>query len=807
MRHHSLMQVVFILVLGTLIPIGKCQFSSFKEVELDDEYLGREDRSDDFYGDDDVELSESERFQKAVAAPYKYQFNVVDDEAQVYQYQKQQREKGIVNGEYSWVDGVGTRHVVVYRADETGYHVLDNRQEKNAIKIKERKPRKPKKNGSRRAKVEALRASKLGERGWRFNQIDNSVTKVLNPVTERTSLKVLKVKKNNIPESVRSFTPNFQNSVDSSSLDSFNKPKQRNSFKRKKNRHSNIKLVSKPAVPENDLIIRNRPAVKSGIDEKSLVANILSSFRGNQKNIVKNNLVQNRPISKNKKTLSLSIIDLIPTTEKSLGNEFDSILPNQPNHRQNRPQVTSSKKNYLNRIPIPELEAWKNKNKGTSRKDNIELVTLPPVTSPRPRILRPILTKNEREKFNPIFDQGLGAQRANAKKDRTLSKGVSNEPDPFATKGSPPVVISTTNLPVSRNVPNPIFKDESLSTSLPDAKQKKEDELIAQIKRQLYAILGQKRKQSKLNESNRQGNKNKPGKGARGPKITSNDLAGILSNLGISAKVSYLGNKGGNKPPKKTSAPKDKRKKKIRVVKSRPRLRRPPPTFANFGLVEIKEKNKSNKGLIVSKAKVEDNSLLRKIPGVSETDVPSRKNPNRRRKLLRVIKKLRPKSIRKIRPVKKDSKITKDKELFNLPLLKPSLSPSQNDLLADDAGVNTVANKVLIQAVLETENNVDGDVEESIRSQVFITPKSFPQNDITISRVEKTISSPDVDSPNPFSKSNQISSRKIVLPAKESVQLRKAESRSLRKNNPRKIFTLPPKVLQPIGFVHPSFTI
>ena len=107
------------------------------------------------------------------------------------------------------MDGAGTRHVTVYRADETGYHVLEMRQEKNIIKIKEKKPRKPKKNGSRRAKVEAQRASKLGRRGWRYNSIDDAKTKVLNPVSERTS--IIKVNKNDIPELVRSFTPTTEN--------------------------------------------------------------------------------------------------------------------------------------------------------------------------------------------------------------------------------------------------------------------------------------------------------------------------------------------------------------------------------------------------------------------------------------------------------------------------------------------------------------------------------------------------------------------------------------------------------------------
>ena len=104
------------------------------------------------------------------------------------------------------------------------------RQEKNVIKIKEKKPRKPKKNGSRRAKVEALRASKLGVRGWRYNNIDNGVTKVLNPVTERTSFKVLKVKKNDIPELVRSFNPNVVKTLDGFSSDVPARPEIHNSL-------------------------------------------------------------------------------------------------------------------------------------------------------------------------------------------------------------------------------------------------------------------------------------------------------------------------------------------------------------------------------------------------------------------------------------------------------------------------------------------------------------------------------------------------------------------------------------------------
>ena len=87
------------------------------------------------------------------------------------------------------------------------------RKEFNVVTIKEKKPRKPKKNGSRRAKVEALRASKLGNRGWRFNNIDNEVTKVIQPTTEKTRV-LKKIKRVEIPELVRSFKPIIQKSVD-----------------------------------------------------------------------------------------------------------------------------------------------------------------------------------------------------------------------------------------------------------------------------------------------------------------------------------------------------------------------------------------------------------------------------------------------------------------------------------------------------------------------------------------------------------------------------------------------------------------
>ena len=43
-----------------------------------------------------------------------------------------------MTGEYSWVDPVGTRHVTVYRADETGFHIVEQREEVGAVVIRPR---------------------------------------------------------------------------------------------------------------------------------------------------------------------------------------------------------------------------------------------------------------------------------------------------------------------------------------------------------------------------------------------------------------------------------------------------------------------------------------------------------------------------------------------------------------------------------------------------------------------------------------------------------------------------------------------
>ena len=384
------------------------------------------------------------------------------------------------------------------------------------------------------------------------------------------------------------------------------------------NEGSKTKLVSKDAVPNNDFLVKNRPLPKFEVNQ-----NFVSDFTvetslpllGNKKDVGSNNLVKKGSILRNKKKPSLNIIDLIPTTDDD-SRGAEAIKVNQPNHRVGRPQLIGSKTNFLNLIPITELEGLKNKNKQKTTNENVELVTPPPINSPRPRVFLPILTKNERE--NPLLDFNQGVRKSSPAKNPNLLNPRFNDFDELITTGKPPVVLSTTRLPIDTNIPNPIFNEKTVKTSLADAQKKKEDEIIAQIRKQLYEVLGQKRKQSKLSGPKNLGNKSK-GKGTKSGKehrITSNDIAGILSNIGISpyskAPTPNIISKNveKNKEGKKFSNV-DKRKKKIRIVKSRPRLRRPPPTFANFGLVELNESKNKNKGPTIFRAKIDANSLLK----------------------------------------------------------------------------------------------------------------------------------------------------------------------------------------------------
>ena len=110
----------------------------------------------------------------------------------------------------------------------------------------------------------------------------------------------------------------------------------------------------------------------------------------------------------------------------------------------------------------------------------------------------------------------------------------------------------------------------------------------------------------------------------------------------------------------------------------------------------------------------------------------------------------------------------------------------RKDLLAEIPDGNTLAKNVLLQAVLETENNVYEDVEESVNSNILITPKGIPRNDVTITRVEKI--GPKVSHSVELSTS-LVKKAKKVLPAPGTIEL--GETKNV-KNSAGKIYTLPP---------------
>ena len=718
-----------------------------------------------------------------------------------------------MTGEYSWIDGVGTRHVVEYRADETGYHVLDMRQEKNVVKIRE-KPRKQKKNGSRKAKITAFRAAKLAERGGRFKVKNNGETPILKPVTEKTS--TFSVKKSEIPELVRSFRPQFENNFESTSSVSLNNPTHPNPTLKTRSKEGSFNLRPTPAVPINDFVIRNRKNPKPEIDLVELTEAFISSS-DHQKSLRRNNIIRNRPILNKIKTPGLNILDLIPVSDEEGSGNVESDV-NNPNSPSGRAQLTDSKTNFLDLIPISEQKTPKTKGKNALQKETIEYVTLPPITSPRPRprIHLSLLTKNEREKVSPSTHSGL----------KTGSKQRLKNPNLISSTGKPPIVISTTNQPVSTNIPNPIFNNKNIENSLAEAQRKKEEEIIAQLKRQLYEVLGQKRKlsKSKASASNPNQFKSKGKKELKDstllfsqdtqigtkPTITNFDLAGILSNLGISAPVPDVINDNSgaledNNPLKKSSKSEKNKRKRVRIVKSRPRTRKPSPQFANFDLADInKDKNGKGRTSLLPET-FRKHSSLNTASGISDLEIRNRKNPNRKRKLLRVIKKLRPKKLRGFKLQNKASDSVKAKENLNSVSPKSSVLPNQNKLLTEHSAVNTVANKVLLQAVLETENNVGGDVEESVRSQVVITPRGLRKPGITISRVEKV--GPKANTPKISSTFLEATTPKITLPAPGSIKLKQAEIRRSDGSSSRTLYTLPPRVLSPIGFAHPPFSL
>ena len=106
MRHLFVMHLTVVLV--AFLPIGNCEFNSFRQLELDDkDFLERIDRSDDYLDDSDIKFQDQESSENSIASPYKYHFNVVDEEEQVYQQQKQQRENGVSLSLKFWIINYG----------------------------------------------------------------------------------------------------------------------------------------------------------------------------------------------------------------------------------------------------------------------------------------------------------------------------------------------------------------------------------------------------------------------------------------------------------------------------------------------------------------------------------------------------------------------------------------------------------------------------------------------------------------------------------------------------------------------------
>jgi hypothetical protein len=82
----------------------------------------------------------------------------------------------VVTGQFSWVDALGTRHVTVYRADESGYHVLEMREEVGAVQIDpDRQPRRFFPDRENRVAIANSRGAKLFERNRSFQVFSSSL--------------------------------------------------------------------------------------------------------------------------------------------------------------------------------------------------------------------------------------------------------------------------------------------------------------------------------------------------------------------------------------------------------------------------------------------------------------------------------------------------------------------------------------------------------------------------------------------------------------------------------------------------------
>ncbi|CAB4067565.1 unnamed protein product [Lepeophtheirus salmonis] len=118
---------------------------------------------------------------------FSYSFDVSDDNVQLYQSQSQTRDDKVVTGEYSWVDALGVRRVTRYRADDTGYHILEMREENPVPKSQKLK--------SRVRMKEAFRNRKLRKRKLRKLSTNNSIKRSSLSIRKPKVLRVVRKRK------------------------------------------------------------------------------------------------------------------------------------------------------------------------------------------------------------------------------------------------------------------------------------------------------------------------------------------------------------------------------------------------------------------------------------------------------------------------------------------------------------------------------------------------------------------------------------------------------------------------------------
>jgi len=90
-----------------------------------------------------------------------------------------------VTGEYSWVDPEGTLHLVRYRADETGYHILESINQRGFVKIVPKPPRSSRKLLRKVRVLKSSLGSHIRSNGLSPAPLRRKV-RVLRPASSRT---------------------------------------------------------------------------------------------------------------------------------------------------------------------------------------------------------------------------------------------------------------------------------------------------------------------------------------------------------------------------------------------------------------------------------------------------------------------------------------------------------------------------------------------------------------------------------------------------------------------------------------------